>query len=337
MVWRVRLQAFALEDADSGVTEREGTRRILLAELHDEEFEEALYELAGDAARVARRVPAGAISTTALEQYLAPLQYELDRSLKRVRDRLGTRDPASIDEAELEDAFGDRGAAPLEPAMEQLFGGFKNVLKRAVKGAASLASKGLQAAVALGLGPVIDRLRKAIPGVLRKLVKLVIKRLPPSVQPHAQKLAAALGAGEVDQEQYAPAFDVSGIQEELDETVADALMGEEESALEEGESGWRSSYETGVGVADVDAARSRFMAELEQLSEGGDPYPAVERFVPALMPALMVAKRIVGRPKVVGLLSGMVAKLISRWVGPQPSQALSRALVDAGLKPWASR
>ena len=327
------VQAFALEDAHSGISAHEGARRLLLAELHDEEFEDALYELAGETARVARQLPDERLSAAALELYLAPLAREIDTTLLRARDHFAARDVTTIDEAELEEVLSARDGAPLEPAMEQLFGSIKNAIKRAAKGAAGLAAKGLQAAIALGLGPIINRIRKALPDALRKLVKLVIKRLPEALQADARRLAVALGAGESEYEN-APevAFDISGIQREFNEQVADALLSEGEEGLDREEPPWRPLNEYSVGVADLDRMREQFMSELEELGEGEDPLPAVERFVPALVPALMLAKKIVPRRKIVGLLSGMVAKLISRFVGPQPAQALSRALVDAGLK-----
>jgi hypothetical protein len=87
-----------------------------------------------------------------------------------------------------------------------------------------------------------------------------------------------------------------------------------------------------MGIGYLDAARDRFVAELAQLEEGTDPGPAVERFIPALLPALKLGLSIAGRPRVVKLLAGLLAKLIARVVGPASSGALSTALVDAGLK-----
>jgi hypothetical protein len=50
------------------------------------------------------------------------------------------------------------------------------------------------------------------------------------------------------------------------------------------------------------------------------------------MPVLKLGMKLAGRKRVVGLLSGLVAKLIGWFVGPQSSGALSTAMVDAGLK-----
>ena len=74
------------------------------------------------------------------------------------------------------------------------------------------------------------------------------------------------------------------------------------------------------------------MDELENLKEGENPAPHVENFLPAVLPALRIATRLIGRPRVVGFLAGFLGKLISNLVGPQHAPALSRAMVDAGLK-----
>ena len=42
--------------------------------------------------------------------------------------------------------------------------------------------------------------------------------------------------------------------------------------------------------------------------------------------------RLIGRPRVVNFLSPLLAKLISKLIGPEQAPALSRAIVDAGLK-----
>ena len=84
--------------------------------------------------------------------------------------------------------------------------------------------------------------------------------------------------------------------------------------------------------ADLEDARERFAQELEELKEGESPAPYVENFLPAMLPALRIAIRLIGRPKIVGFLAGILGKLISKLVGPQQAPALSRAIVDAGLK-----
>jgi hypothetical protein len=85
-------------------------------------------------------------------------------------------------------------------------------------------------------------------------------------------------------------------------------------------------------LRDLVRARRRFCHRMSGLQEGEDPGPVVQEFVPAILAALKLGIRIVGRPRVVRFLGDTVARLISRYVGPQQSRVLGTALVDAGLK-----
>jgi hypothetical protein len=130
-----------------------------------------------------------------------------------------------------------------------------------------------------------------------------------------------------------PAIDVGAVQTEFNEQIAELLLGESAVDLAHEASGWSDPHgEPESGIADLDAARDRFVADLEQLEDGGDPGPAIERFVPALLPVLKLGVRLAGRKRVIDTLAGMVSKLIGRFVGPASAGALSTALVDAGFK-----
>jgi hypothetical protein len=84
--------------------------------------------------------------------------------------------------------------------------------------------------------------------------------------------------------------------------------------------------------SDLDQARERFIHELENLREGEDPAPYIQNFLPAVLPALRLGVRLIGRAKVVTFLANLLAKVIAKLIGPEAAPALSRAIVDAGLK-----
>jgi hypothetical protein len=90
--------------------------------------------------------------------------------------------------------------------------------------------------------------------------------------------------------------------------------------------------EGGVTGNEVDQARVRLITELANLRDGESPGPAFEQFLPAILPVLRLGITIAGRGRVVGFLAGFLAKLLVRFVGPQLSQPLSRAIVSAGLR-----
>src|SRR5262249_49286008 len=83
--------------------------------------------------------------------------------------------------------------------------------------------------------------------------------------------------------------------------------------------------------SDLDQARERFINQLQELKEGEDPAPHIQNFLPAVLPALRLGVRL-NRPWVVGFLANFLAKMIRKFVDPGTAPALSRAIVDAGLK-----
>ncbi|MFZ0530169.1 MAG: hypothetical protein WAL91_06500, partial [Propionicimonas sp.] len=72
--------------------------------------------------------------------------------------------------------------------------------------------------------------------------------------------------------------------------------------------------------------------ELAELRDGESAGPVIERFLPAILPALRIGVRLIGRRKVVNFLADLLGKLIRPLVGPQFATPLSQALVDVGLK-----
>ena len=127
--------------------------------------------------------------------------------------------------------------------------------------------------------------------------------------------------------------EVTEMQLEFDEAMAEALLADNELQLELETARERSAPGAARPVfADLEDARERFANDLLNLKDGENPAPYVENFVPAILPALKIGIRLIGRPKVIGFLAGILGKLISKLVGPAQTPALSRAIVDAGLK-----
>jgi hypothetical protein len=331
------VEAFAFEHAESDGDPRSAARRVLLAELYDEEFDDAVYEAIGETAGFAGNGD-GKLGIASARLRLVPLADEIEAYIQRAADEFGSRDVTTLTESEIDDVFGRAGSTrKLSPGFEHLFGGITKAISKVAKGAVNLAKKGIDVATQLGLGPLLEKLKGLVRPLLERVLKVAINRLPVSVQPAAMKLASKLPVlfgtelGSRDTEESA--VDVGAIQAEFNEKVADLLLGETELESED-EGKWGvEDLGSELGIGDLDAARDRFIGELEQLGDGEDPGPAVERFVPALLPVLKLGLRLAdGRKRVVSLLSGLVSKLISRFVGPASSGALSTALVDAGLK-----
>ena len=124
------------------------------------------------------------------------------------------------------------------------------------------------------------------------------------------------------------------MQLEFDEQIAEALLADDELELELEIARARSATTDAASPVfrNLDDARERFIDDLQHLKEGENPAPYIENFLPAILPALHIAITLIGRPKVVNFLAGFLGKLISNLVGPAQTPALSRAIVDAGLK-----
>ncbi len=134
--------------------------------------------------------------------------------------------------------------------------------------------------------------------------------------------------------QPAAGSEVPDMQLEFDQLMAEAMLADDETEMELEMARMRAAANGAAPpvFTTLDEARERFMRELETLKEGENPAPYVENFLPAVLPALKIATRLIGRPRVVGFLAGLLGKLIAKLIGPQQAPALSRAIVDAGLK-----
>ena len=96
------------------------------------------------------------------------------------------------------------------------------------------------------------------------------------------------------------------MQLEFDELLAEALLADDEVALELEVARERTAT-NGAGspvFTNLDQARERFIDDLENLREGESPAPYVENFLPALTAIRLVMKVTGGRPRLVGTPRG---------------------------------
>ena len=324
----------------------------LLGELYDSEFEEAVVDLVHEASAVAEErfaFEAGDPAAERLEaerglrDYLEPLAQECEAMVDRVAAGVGETDLTSLSEQELEE-FLDRFApspSTLPPTLEQFGGGWFKKIKQGVKGVVNLAKKGV--ALAQKLSPIhllLGRLKTVVRPMLERVLKFAINKLPVALRPIASQLAKRfLGvavqaeAMETEDESEPAAEDPAMIAREVDAKIAGyTLQGEEferqasaeefGAAQELGEASWH----------ELQHERAAFARDITNLEQGEDPAPVVERFVPAVLAALRLGIKIVGRPRVVNFLSSLLARLVEKYVGKAQATSLSRALVDTGLR-----
>jgi hypothetical protein len=327
------------------------------------ETAEAVDErLAGEAAAglVGERLRLG-------DSHLAPVGFEAEQYLDRLGTGLAGIDVASLTDQQLDELFEqfDEATPAVSPAGEEFIKAIKRKARQAVQAVTKVAKAAAKAAAPL-LGPVLARLKRFVWPLLRRVLAMAIGRLPAPLQEPARALARRFGVGEAESGPDAGAEaeaelegaspvavgDPEALAEEFDALVAEAVvagaagpglpategLGEAEYEDPELEGGQHGGYGHGEGRAEpsplevLAEARAALTDALAAAGDGEDPTPAVEQFVPALLPLLRTGIRLVGRPRVVSFLTGAMGGLLSRWVGPQHARPLSAAIVEAGLR-----
>jgi len=321
----------------------------LVQDLYDEEFDEALFELMiGARGLHEEHLVSSAQSVEGerlLTQHFNQLIRESENAVSAFEREFGARDAGSLSEAEV-DAFAERysPSTTLSPEFEQFFG-------KLIKKVGGFVKKAGKFALKVGLGPVLNKLKGLIKPLLNKVLQMAIGKLPEAVRPMAQQLADRLfnrkpkgadngaavsepAADAATDAQAAAGPSVTEIQQEFDQQIANLFLASDEVEMELEVARARSD-EHGPAVpvyAELDEARERFIDELEQLREGEDPGPHIQQFVTAILPALRLGIKVVGRGKVVNFLANLLAKLIAKLIGPAAAPALSKAIVDVGLR-----
>jgi hypothetical protein len=345
--WREAASPFALE-TDGGDGEDEGDRlyALALAELGDDEFDDALAELAEEVEQVigerfSRETPDTVDQRRRLaDAQLAPVRFEVDRYLGALSEGVARLDVDSLSDDELDEALDqfDPSASDLSPAAEQFLGSLVRKARSVVKVVKAAAKTAGKLAAPL-LMPALQKLKGLVTPLLRRVLSMAIGRLPQPLQPVArtliQRMGSALAQSEADDDEGmspANATDVEMLAESFDSALAEALVGDGGGPSFEAEGPGAEESEAAVesrALERLAEARSRL---IDQLNEGADPEDAVEQFVPVLLGALKLGIRLVGRPKVVSFLAKYVGQAIGKWIGPEQSGPLSNAIVDTGLR-----
>lgn len=330
----------------------------LLADVRDEMFDEALFELMTEASdlRLDRFTgeygdPAAQVAQAErfLQEHFEPLNREAEALLDNMAQGMKDYDLPAMTETELENLL-DRYepvGTQLSPSFEFFLGNLWNKAKGVVKGAINLAKKGISAVGKFALGPLLNKLKGLIRPLLNRVLKFAMDRLPPALRPAAQRLAKRF-LGEAAEPETLEAFEEgegpiahgypAQIQQEFDGRIAELLFASDEAEQEAIVAEYAGEFEQQlVDVAgDLDRARARFVNQINQMQEGEDPTPALEEFIPVALAAIQpIAKMVIGvigRPKVVNFLAGFLAKLIGPYVGSDQAMALSQAIAGAGLK-----
>lgn len=312
----------------------------LLNTLYDEEFDEALATLVNEAMAIYEtQFPyqledpqtVGYQAERLLTQHFAPLVAEAETMFEALAREFSQRDPNTLTEAEIETMF-DRyqPSADLSPNFEEFWGKLKKLAKKVVKVAAKFSPIAL----------VLKKIKPLIKPLLKRVIQTAIGKLPPYLQPIATKLAGRLSflkEFELTDGADSSVIGIGGVTEiqlEFDRQIANLVFARDE--VEQDTEIARVLTEQTVPdtypLAELDRARDQFIQSIGQLKDGEDVTPYVENFLPAILPALRMGIKLIGRKKVVNFLAKFLAKLIVKFVGPKYTPMLSQAIVDAGLR-----
>ncbi|KJV31306.1 hypothetical protein [Luteibacter yeojuensis] len=344
--------------AESGgmpVAEAATDQRLMqaFAQLRDEAFDEAVAFLAEEteqaiADRFTDESPA---SVAERERYgdaqLAAVRFEAQQYLSSLEAGLADAHIDALTDEQLSEALDRLDPQPgeLTPAGEEFLGSLINKAKSAVKFVAN-AAKGVGSVVGKVagtlLGPVLQKLRGLINPLLKRVLSIAIGRLPAALQPSARALAKQM-ASETWQEGQAayegdasPATlaDTAALAESFDASLAEALVADPAMGFagESYEDADREAAPDGRALERLAEARGELIDRIRTAQDEEDLAPAIEQFVPALLGALRMGIKLVGRPKVVQFLARYLGQVIRGWVGPTLTGPLSNAIVDTGLR-----
>ncbi len=357
---------------DNMESPEEAEYRETLEALFDPEFDEATQDMVDELTGVYEQhlpaLSAGTESsreaTAALTSYLKPLQDQAEASLDRMADEADQLSLESMTEQQIDEFFarfvpeGEMGG----PATEEFFKKVWRKAKRAAKAVARVAKRGVRVLGKLmPIGMLLRKLRRLIRPLLRRVLRFAISRIPGRYRPLARRLArvflrretSELGedmdqgeeneTGFLDErvetadrevsDEAAASVPVDVVQQELNAIISGYVLAGEDFEMTPEVVEYISEEENLEDTsAGIDNAREQFVRELIQLEDGADATPQVEQFVMALMPALRLGIRIVGRRKVVNFLARYLSRLIRRYVGRRNAVPLSRVLVSAGLR-----
>ncbi len=314
-----------------------------LGELHDDEFNDAVFELVNEASVLYEsgfeNQYQGVSQTVEAEHFLqehfTPLQNELENLLDFMADEIEKYDLETMTEVEI-DAFVDsyQPTGELSPNFENLWGWAKKKLKKAARKAAKWAKKKAKKLAARAFRAALKKIKRYFRPMLKKVLTFAIGKLPKKYQGMANLLRKKLGY-EISEEltieeELETIGEIDQIQQEFDLFIANLLMTDDETKHElflaeienESEQTNTSPFLT------LDNARDQFIEGIVNLKEGEDPAPVVENFLPAVMWAVKVGLKFYGRPKLVRYLAKYIAKYISRYVGRKNALSLSKVLVS---------
>lgn len=327
-------------------SERQAVEQAFAA-LYDREFNEAVSNLAAEAAAQAEHfaeTSGEAAVPQLLAEWLEPVRLATEQLFIRAGESINQQPLMEMGESELEALFEAAAPTPglIAPEFEDFLKKVWGKIKKVGGALVNVAKKGVGALMKLTpIGAILKKLAGLVRPLLSKVVRFAIGKLPAELRPAARLLGRRLGILKeasfeaIGENEVPTTAEAESIAQEFDISVASLMFSNDEAEgegfLAEAQQEMTAEAETTV-LSELEAARERFVSQFSQLQSGESAGPVVQQFIPAILPALRVGIRIVGRKRVVNFLAGHLARLIQKYVGPSAATVLSRALVNVGLR-----
>lgn len=329
----------------------------LLAELEDNEFKEALHDIANEMAeswrsRVSDEVAMGIqfqpFAMSQAQQYYSPMLNESNRLFDAASHHFSGSDMAAHSEASVDLFFEtlEINNDGLSPIQEQFIRKLANKAQSLVKKGVQLAKKGISAVSKfLPINVILDKLKGLVKPLLEKVLKSLIKKLPSTLQPHATTLASKFLNLETIDSNTTQSTELETLEMEFDNTAAQILFTPEDHEANYVAAQYESSFENLERIESyessfpfgqsIDEARENFIQELKNLKFDEDPTPAIERFLPAaimaLKPVIKMGIGLIGRQKIINFLANLISNLIKKYVPADVTQPLAASIIDLGM------
>jgi hypothetical protein len=357
-------QTFEAAQTEGGaITPTDEAFTELLAELNDPDFETALYNLAAEAedtysSKITNEAKMGdgyiPYVTQQINQYLDPLAQQTEKMLDRISEHFSGNNLSDQNEMEIDQLFEqfESEHIQLSPAQEQFLGSIIKKAKSVVKTGINLAKKGISTVgKILPVNIILNKLKRLVRPLLDKVLKFAINKLPKQFQPYAKTLAKKFlnleTASEIqsNESSNSASGDLESIQYELDYNIANLMFSSDEAQSEDfvqdylfsSEAYERElSYETGgLNLPSIDSARQKLINDLKNLKEGESPVPVIENFIPAAIlaarPIIKMAISVIGRPRIINFLAGILARLVAKYIPINVAKPLSAKIIDVGM------
>ncbi|MDX2135769.1 MAG: hypothetical protein SFV52_13350 [Saprospiraceae bacterium] len=307
-----------------------------MSELYDEELEEAMEELQYEASDLYESYLENnsylqsehAARQMVLEHYV-PMLGEIDRYFDRLIEKGSEVDQGRATVEDFEH-FVDSQVAPttgsFSVVQEQFLGKAFRKIGKTVKKAAGAVAKFTP------IGLLLNTLRPKITQFLKGFLQKGIDKLPKEYQGMAQDLAKKLAPQAAEIARAAMEDPAESAEMELNAMLAHWITSPNARELELFEREMvRTAYQLENSELSLQKARQEFAQGIAQLKEGESPEPLMEQFLPALLPVVRQAIRLIGKDRVINTVSPLISGLISPLVGKENGKILGGHIARAGI------